>query len=215
MSSVDQLRTARTISVSATGSVSAEPDQAALLTGVVAEGDTARAALTANTAIMARLIEGLKEVGIAARDIQTTSFNVSPRYQPSNDGQTSRINGYEVSNQVRILVRTMADLGAVLDTAVTLGANQVGGIEFQVSDADRLKDAARQAAMVNALRRAKLLAASANAEVGCVLTIAEEMTAPVGRPMMARAMAFSPEQVPVERGSQLLEVRVSVTWALT
>jgi uncharacterized protein len=204
----------RTVSVSATGTAVAEPDQAAISTGVIAEGDTARAALSANTALMTKLIEGLKVAGIAAKDIKTTSFNVNPRYQNYKDGRPATINGYQVQNQVRILVRAIDTLGQVLDTAVTLGANQLGGIEFVVSGAETLKDEARKAAMVNALRRARLFAASAGAEVGEVLAIAEDMAAPPGRPTMMARAAMSAEAVPIERGTQTLEVRVNVTWAL-
>jgi len=214
MSLAEDQRLPRTVSVSATGTAVAEPDQAAVSTGVVAEGDTARAALSANTALMAKLIDGLKAAGIAAKDIKTTSFNVSPRYQNYKDGRPATINGYQVHNQVRILVRAIDTLGQILDTAVTLGANQLGGIEFQVSGAETLKDEARKAAMANALRRARLFAASAGAEVGEVVAIAEEMAAPVNRPVVMTRGLTSAESVPIEHGTQTLEVRVSVTWAL-
>lgn len=214
MSYAEDPRTARTVSVSATGSVSAEPDQAAISTGVIAEGDTARAALSANTALMAKLIDGLKAAGIAAKDIKTTAFNINPRYQNFKDGRPAVINGYQVHNQVRILVRAIDTLGQVLDTAVTLGANQMGGIEFQVSTAETLKDDARKVAMANALRRAKLFAAGANAEVGEVLAIAEDMASPPLRPMVMARAAMAADAVPIERGTQSLDVRVNVTWAL-
>ena len=102
MSLAEDQRIARTISVSASGMVTAEPDQAAISSGVIAEGETARAALSANTALMAKLIEGLKAAGIAPKDIKTTAFNITPRYQNYKDGRPATINGYQVHNQVRI-----------------------------------------------------------------------------------------------------------------
>lgn len=214
MSHAEDKLLARTVSVSASASVAAEPDQAAISTGVVAEGATAREALTANSAAMAKLIDGLKGSGIAAKDIQTTSFNINPRYQNYKDGRPPTINGYQVHNQVRILVRAIDTLGQVLDAAVTLGANQMGGIEFQVSAADTLKDEARRQAVANALRRAKLFAAAAGAEVGEVIAIAEDMPAHSPRPMMMAKAAMAADSVPIERGTQTLDVRVNVTWAL-
>lgn len=214
MSRSEEPRAARTVSVSATGHASAEPDQAVISTGVIAEGETARAALTANSALMAKLIDGLKATGIAAKDIKTTSFNVSPRYQNYKDGRPATISGYQVHNQVRVLVRALDKLGQVMDTAVTLGANQMGGIEFQVSNAETLKDEARRQAIANALRRAKLFTASAGAEVGEVLSIAEEMASPPVRPVVMGRAAMAADLVPIEHGSQDLEVRVNVTWAL-
>ncbi|MDP1911008.1 MAG: SIMPL domain-containing protein, partial [Hyphomicrobium sp.] len=60
----------RSITVSASGTVSVEPDQARITSGVTAEGATAREALTANTAAMQKVIGALKETGIDPKDIQ-------------------------------------------------------------------------------------------------------------------------------------------------
>src|SRR5262245_17268446 len=194
----------RTVSVSATGSVAAEPDLATISTGVVSEADTAREALTRNTATMAKVIDGLKALAISAQDIRTTAVNVEPRYRDAKD-QAPSVVGYQVINQVRITARQLQRLGEVLDHVVSLGVNQIGGIAFEVSKAEELKDEARQAAMANALRRAKLYAASAGAEIGQVLTISEDPSAPGPRPM-ARALAAG--DVPIEPGTQRLEVKI-------
>jgi uncharacterized protein YggE len=203
----------RTVSVSATGSVMAEPDIAYISTGVVSEAATARDALTANSAAMAKVVTGLKGAGIPAKDIQTTSINVEPRYDQPKD-KPATIKGYRVHNQVRITARDIKKLGDVLDQVVTLGANQINSIAFEVSTAEQLKDDARKAAMANALRRAKLYASAAGADVGDVLNIAEDVRMAGPQPRAAGRASFSAEAVPVEAGSQRLEVQVHVTWAL-
>ena len=68
----------RTVSVSATGSVAAEPDHATISIGVVSEAETAREALARNSATMVKVIDGLKGLGISAQDIRTTAINVEP-----------------------------------------------------------------------------------------------------------------------------------------
>ena len=156
----------RTITVSATGTVEAEPDQARITSGVTTEATSAREALTGNSEAMTKVISQLKAKGIDAKDIQTASFNVEPLIDYSKDGQPPKTRGYRVSNQVVILVRVLSRLGTVLDDVITAGANQVQGLSFEVSKADTLKDEARKEAVANALRRAKLLAAAAGAEVG-------------------------------------------------
>lgn len=200
----------RTVSVSASGSVAAEPDLAIISIAVVSEAETAREALARNTATMAKVIDGLKALAISAQDIRTTAVNVEPRYRNAKDEAPSVV-GYQVVNQVRITARQLQRLGEVLDHVVSLGVNQIGGIAFEVSKAEELKDEARAAAMANALRRAKLYAASAGAEIGQVLTISEDPSAPGPRPM-ARALAAG--DVPIEAGTQRLEVKINVTWAL-
>lgn len=206
-------RAGRWIMVAGHGSVEAPPDGAEITTGVVSEAATARAALTANSAAMRKVIDGLKVAGIDAKDIQTQQFQISPRYRTYKDRSSQEIEGYIVRNQVEVKVRDIARLGEILDQVVTLGANQASSINFLVSDAEKRKDAARKLAVENAMHRARLLAESAGAKLGPVLTITEEVMGPrPPRPMVARSM--SAESVPIEGGSETLSVRVEVAFGL-
>jgi uncharacterized protein YggE len=202
----------RSITVSASGTVSVEPDQARITSGVTADGATAREALTNNTAAMQKVIAALKESGIDPKDIQTASFRIEPRYTRPIEGQAAKIDGYSVTNEVQVLVRDLDKLGDILDRLVTAGANQTAGLNFEVSKAETLLDEARQQAVANALRRAKLYAAAAGAEVGEVMTIVEGGGEPPRPMVMARAMKA--EAVPIERGTETLEANVTITWAL-
>ena len=203
----------RTVTVSAAGQVSAEPDLARISTGIVTEGKAARDALARNSETMKALIAGLKSNGIEAKDIQTSSFHVEPRYTSPREGQAAAIDGYRVVNQVQVTARNLAKLGEVLDALVGLGANQMGGLAFEVSKAESLKDEARKEAMANALRRAKLLASAGGAEVGEVIAISEDVSDGGPRPL-AMARTAMAEAVPIERGTETLVARVTVTWAL-
>jgi uncharacterized protein len=210
----EDARMDRTITVTATGSASAIPDRARVATGVVSEAATAREALSANSAAMEKLIAGLKQNGIDAQDIQTSGLNLNPRYTNPRDGQPPVIDGYQASNSVEVYVRDLDKLGEVLDKLVTLGANQMNGITFEVSAAETLRDSARKDAIANARRRAELYAAAAGAKVGKVMAIAEGTeSSPPPYFKAGRAAAMS-ASVPIERGSQSLEASVTVTWEL-
>ena len=202
----------RTVTVSAEASVEVKPDAASIMGGVSSEADTARAALDANTKSMSNLIDGLRAAGIEAKDIRTSNFSVQPRYESRRDGGPSELVGYRVENAVTVLVRDLPKLGEILDLMVSLGANQMQGMSFVVSDADARKDDARRQAIANALGRAKLYAAAAGAEVGEVVNIAEDVSDGGPRPLY-RAATMA-QAVPVEPGQQSLEARVTVTWKL-
>lgn len=204
----------RTITVSATGRVSAEPDVVRLQAGLTTQATTARKALTENNRVMAELIAALKNEGIAEQDVQTSNFNVSPRYTRPERGEAARITGYQVSNQVQVTVREIERAGDIMDLLVRLGANQMSGMSFEVSDADQLKDRARQNAMKAARRRADLLADAAGAEVGNVITISEDVPQHGPRPVAMRSAARAESSVPIAAGSQELTARVTVTWQL-
>ena len=202
----------RFISVSATGSVDAEPDLASVSAGVIVEADTAKEALQRSSTVMVKLIDGLKALGVASKDMQTTAVNVEPRYTQARDGRPAAVVGYRVVNRVHLMVREVQRLGEILDGAIGLGANQINGIGFDVSNAEALKDEARKLAMVNARRRAELYATAAGAQLGSVLTISEDQSAGARPTMMARAAVAG--SVPIEAGTRTLTVDVNVTFAL-
>lgn len=204
----------RTMSLSATGTVFAKPDTAHISTGVVSDADTARSALDQNSAAMKRVISELKEQGLKPEDIQTTNFSVSPRYQHFKDNRPPKLIGYRVNNAVRIRVKDLKKLGAILDTVVTLGSNRIGGISFSISGAEELLDKARADAMTRVIARARLYAEAASVQLGEIVSIRESNIGRPPRPMMARAAFKAAEAVPIEAGEQSLQVRVDVSWEI-
>lgn len=206
----------RTITVSATGTVTATPDEALISTGVTSEAKTAREAMSANNADMSKVIGELKSAGVDAKDIQTSQFNVQPVYvYPKEGGAPPTVTGYRVSNMVSVRVRDLDKLGSVLDQMVSADANQMNGITFNVSKAETLKDDARKDAMANAYRRAKLLAEAAGASVGDVMQISEDVSEFNPQPVVfSKRAAMAAEAAPVERGEQELQSRVTVIWRL-
>ncbi len=213
---VEQLEThrgQRHITVSAEGRVTARPDIARLTCGIVTEGAQARDALSGNSASMEKLLSGLKAAGVANADISTTGFDVSPRYEHPQDGHPPRISGYRVSNDVHIVVRDLEALGGLLDRLVKLGSNRIGGLSFDVAEAEALRDEARKLAVANARKRAELFATAAGVDLGQVIVMSEDSVhvAPRG-PMMVRAEMNA--SVPIAEGAQEFTARVTITYAL-
>lgn len=206
----------RTITVEGFGEASAAPDRASISGGVVTEAPTARDALSKNAQAMRQVVDAIKAAGIDPKDIATHSVGLQPRYTAYKAGEAQKIVGYTATNQIRIKVRDIAKVGEILDLLVTSGANQAGGISFEVSNAETLKDAARKAAVVNARRHADLFAEAAGAHVGNVVSISEEYAAPPPV-VFARAAptAASPGgPPPIEAGSQTLTAHVWIIYEL-
>ncbi len=210
------------ITIQGRGEVRAAPDMATIMSGVTTQGKTAREALDANTAAMSDLLEALKEAGIEARDIQTSGFSVNPNYVYSDArdemGYTlpPRIDGYQVANSVTVVVRDLADLGAILDKSVTVGANTVNGVNFSVADPAELLNEARKAAFADARAKAELYAEVAGATLGSLESINEtqDFGSPQPYAMYARAEMQSAADVPVEAGELTFAITVNVAWDL-
>jgi uncharacterized protein YggE len=202
------------ITVTGRGEASSAPNLAHVSVGVVTQSKTAADALAQNNAAMQRLMDALKARGIESRDVQTSSFHVSPQYPHDDQGrQPPRISGYQVSNQVRIRVRQIDRLGAVLDQLVQEGANQVHGVGFEIAEPEALLDGARTRAMENARRKAELLAKAAGVRLGRPLSIQEGHGA-VPPPMPMYRMAAQESSVPIASGEQTVEAQVTVSYAI-
>ena len=205
----------RTVSVTGLGVVKARPDTASISIGVISEGDTARTALDKNTAAMSRVNVELKGQKIKPEDIQTTSFSVRPKFQYFKDGKPPAITGYRVVNSVRITVRDLKNLGTVLDQAVSLGSNQINGIQFFIAESAALENQARVKAVKNARGKANLYATSAKAKLGKVLTISEQFISRPPQPKFRMARSKSPARsVPIAPGEQKIQAQLNVVWEL-
>lgn len=205
--------TERLIVVEGTARLSLPPDIATVTLGVVAEADTAAAALADNSAATGRLIAAIKADGVAGADIQTSELSVYPRYSEATENAAPRLVGYAVRNRVSVRLRALDRLGGLLDAAVKAGANEIDGIAFSVADADRRLDEARRAAVEDARRKAEIYAAAASIGLGPVVSIRETTAAgPPIRPMMRMAAA---DAVPVEAGEVELSVGLVVSYGIS
>src|SRR4029450_12816374 len=165
----------RTITMSGKGVVKSAPDKVTVSAGVETQAPTAKDALAKNTAAMTKLVDALKSEGIDPKDIQTTDFSVTPRYEDRDDDRKPpRIVGYDANNSVYVTMRDTTKIGAVLDQLVQAGANSIGGVYFSVDKPEELEKEARKLAVADAIAKAKLYAEATGAELGAGATISEQ-----------------------------------------
>ena len=204
------------ISVNGEASVSVAPDLAQVEGGVTSEAKTAREASDANNAAMGKVLLALKGAGLDEKDYQTSRLSLSPQYAQPGPNRTGppQITGYRASNRIIIKVRDVSKIASVNDTLVGAGANEIGGINFVVTQASKALDEARSKAIADARRKAEIYAKAAGVTLGEPLSISEEGAAPppVFRSKMAAPMAIAP--TPVAPGEEQLSINVSVTWAI-
>nr|WP_223613455.1 SIMPL domain-containing protein [Phyllobacterium calauticae] len=210
------------ITVTGEGEATAAPDMAIVSLVVLQEKPTAREALTANNETMAKVLDAMKKAGIAERDLQTSGFNIDPRYvYPDNKQgqppQAPKIVGYAVSNSLSVRVRDLKKVGEILDQSVTLGVNQGGNLTFTNDKPEAIVEEARKKAVANAIAKAKTLTAAAGVEVGKVIEISEQTFQPRpygGAPRAKMMAAEASDSVPVAAGENSYNVTVNVTFEL-
>jgi uncharacterized protein len=201
------------ISVTGEASISVPPDLASVDAGVATDAKTAREASEANNTAMAKVLAALKAANIEAKDIQTSRLSLQPQYAPNRSGP-SPIVGYRASNRVTVRIRDVGKVAGVIDTLVGAGANDIGNVNFEVSQASKLLDDAREKAVADARRKAEIYAKAAGVTLGVPLSISEGgAPQPMFRAKMAAPMAVA-APTPIAQGEETLSVSVNVTWAI-
>jgi uncharacterized protein YggE len=159
------------ISVSGQGQVSGTPDLATVNLGVEASRDTVQAAREDAASAMEKVINTLKDQGVADEDIRTSYFSIYPRYD--NNGQN--ITGFQVSNQLTVKIRDLSSVGGIIDEVVLAGGDltRFQGIDFSIEDIKPLEEQARAAAVADLVDKANQLAALGGVNLGKPFFISE------------------------------------------
>ena len=198
-----------------TGEIVGVPDIASVGAGVVTQSSNAATALSANAGRMAATLAALRKAGVAERDMQTTTVNLSPQYRYA-DNQPPVITGYQASSRVSVRFRDVATSGRILDALVAAGANQIDGPTLSIDKPEPLLDQAREKAIADAQARAARYARATGLRIKRIVSISEGSSEmPFVRaqyaPMAVRSKAADTEIAP---GEQKIAVSLSVTFEL-
>ncbi|WP_299308086.1 SIMPL domain-containing protein [uncultured Croceicoccus sp.] len=160
--------------------VLADPDMATVGAGVTTRAPTASQAMQENARKMTAVVERIAALGIPDDRIQTTGISLNPRYNYRND-DVPQFLGYDATNNVRIELRDMERVGAVLDALVEAGATNLSGPDFGLIDPKSAQAQARRAAFERGMTQATELARMAGYTGVRLLSVEEAVSE--NRPM--------------------------------
>jgi uncharacterized protein YggE len=207
----DDLRS--TISVVGDGRVLVQPDIARASFGVEATGQTLSQAQADAATRMQAVIDTLVAQGVSRDDIRTSRLSATPIYDQKDN---TVIQGYRAANSVQVTLRSLDQVGAIVDAVTAAGANRVDGLSFAVENQEAPKGQARALAMQNARVKADQLASLAGVRIVSVKSIQEsDASATPVRAQPQAAYAAAPGAAPappVEPGTQEVRTQVSVTY---
>jgi uncharacterized protein YggE len=198
------------ITVTGRGSAKAVPDVADWSFGVQSDAGTASEALGEAAKATRKIVAALRDAGVAKEDLRTEQVSLYPR--TSNDGLS--VIGYSASSSVHSTVRELSKAGAVVDAAVSAGANQVSGPTLRVSDNRAQYRAAADAAMDDARTRAQALADKAGVTLGAPVAIVES-SAGYPMPVYDSVRAAAESSVPIEPGVDEISATLTVTFVIS
>ena len=210
------------------GELFAVPDIATFTFAVVSDKPTVAAAQADATAKANEATAYLKDAGIDEKDIQTTDYSVSPRYEwqnsacPAGSGYCSggrqALIGYEVRQTTTIKVRDTAKAGDLLAGVGGKGATEVSGLQFTFDDPQKVQAEARDKAIADAKQKANALARSLGVSLVRVVNFSESQSGqplPVVYGMGAGAPTESKAIAPeISTGQNKVTDDVSITYEI-
>jgi hypothetical protein len=154
----------------------------------------------------------LKKAGVADKDIQTSSISLSPNYKTTPAGSQSGVESYTASFSITVQ-SAVKDAGAVVNAAVSAGANEIDGPSLSAGDSEALYRQALAAAIDQAKGRAETAAKAAGVTLGAPSAIDTTQNGPV---VFAGAQSVSPKaaNVPISPGETQVTADVTVTYAI-
>ncbi len=202
------------LDVVATGEVTRVPDIVLINAGVTTQAPTASEAIRANAVQIDSMRAALRRAGVADRDIQTSSVNLSPEWRHVQN-RSPQFVGYRAHHMVNVRFRDVANAGRILDALVAAGANEINGPTFEIERPGAALDEARGRALADARARADLYARALGMQVRRVLSVSEAGTASPGpMPFARREMAQAAAATNIVLGEQALGVSLTVSFEL-
>ena len=216
-----------TISVSGKGEVMVIPDTARFSFAVIEEAAEVTKAQEANTTKMNAILDALKDMDIPEKNIKTTSYSISPRYEyretKNQDGfpvPGERVfAGYEVAHWIQVKMKNDESVGDALAQIGALGAMNISSIDFVVEDEDTVLRDARKKAITDAEEKARTLARDLDVRLVKIVSFSEGGGVPIfakdfslSTEAFGRGGAVEAQQIP--SGENTITSYVTITYAI-
>jgi uncharacterized protein YggE len=202
--------------VSGEGKAFIKPDIAQVTLGATTQELKSQDAVNKNNTIVNAVIAAIKKLGVEDKDIQTTSYNLSPWYDYTDKG--SMFKGYQLNQQITVKIRNFDNISAVLDAATSQGATNAGDLQFTVDDPVASQADARQKAIDQAKEKAMDIADQSGLRLVKLVNVAEGNNAypgPIAYGMGAGPAMDAKSVAPqIQTGQQEVDSTVTLTYLL-
>lgn len=208
-----------TITITGEGKVTAVPDIGQITVTIQTEKKDVKDAQEENISQFNELVKALKKEGIDEKDLKTTNYSVSPRYDWDEGERT--LKGYEVRQSLQVKIRDLDNSGDVISIASQNGVNQVSGLNFTIDEPEEYRQEAREEALENAREKAESLAKLMGVSLGKVVSFSENASggypSPVYRETFALAEKDAGGGVPApdfEVGSEEITINATIVYEI-
>ncbi|MBP1964258.1 SIMPL domain-containing protein [Paenibacillus aceris] len=201
------------IEVLGEGTVTAAPDRAVVVLGVITDGPNLHVIQTENAKTVSNIIQSLLDLRIPREKIQTYDYRIEVIYDYHDGKQIFR--GYKVTHLLKITTDNVEQTGNIVDTAVSNGANEVTSIRFTTAHPETYVNQALSLAIQNGRQKALTIANTLGVTLSPVPFRVQEQssTAAIPAPYMASKLAISEAATPIQPGQLVFDAKARV-WYL-
>lgn len=217
---------ANVISVSGKGEVHAISDIATLSFSVSKDGLTAKDAQALVNTSVTKVLAYLKDQKIDTKDITSQYGGLEPKYETQTvvcmaypcTQKEPKIIGYTATQSMSVKIRDVDTANTVRTGLASVGVTNIYGPTFSIDNADTLNEQARSIAIIDARKKAEVLARELGVELGHVVSFTDGSQGVV-YPMMAKADAMSlsagaPAAPELPRGDNTITSNVTITYEI-
>lgn len=216
------------------GEAQAIPTEAQIQLGITRKGKTVDEVKNVANQTINTLTKQLKGVGISEKQIKTTNYSLYPEYgidkplteplmTPGPDTSLSipaiapdqNVTAYTVTVTMQVTADSIDKANKAIDLATKSGANQIGSVQFVLSDATREKllAEARKEAIENAKKKAKDISKAAGIKLGKITNIYESSpNQPYPYNYQEKAMDAQSLDTQLNPGETNIQVTVTLTY---
>lgn len=207
-----------TISVSASGSAQAQPDQAVLRVSSIAVADNSSTAADRLARNVSQLRDALLAANLTEDQVRTVRYDLfrqEPEREPAATGQNRT--QFVARQTLEIRLNDTDRAGEVIDVAVGNGATEVEDVLFTLSEATRqqLQQRALEKAVADARGQAEAIAAASDLELGGVRSVSTDGGGPVFARETAAVSADAGGETTIDSGPVTVTAQVTVTYNAT
>ncbi|HEU5139929.1 MAG TPA: SIMPL domain-containing protein [Bacillales bacterium] len=196
----------RVMTVNGQASLSVAPDTVSIQLTVMTENEQLSQAQQENANKMNQVIQALLQAGIPRENIQTTAYNIVPRYDYVDGTQVFR--GYQVTNTITVTLKNINQTGQMIDLAVKNGVNQVSNIQFTIENRQKYYRQALSDALQDAIMKGRTLAETLNVPFDATPIKIVERTNEAPPPIQTFAAVAGSAATPIESGQIVIQAEV-------
>jgi len=163
----------KTIEIRATDKISSPAEVATVKIGFQNVAPSKEAVYEENVRMANKIVQALRTAGTPAEGIETEAIRLER--EDTAQGVKPASTRFSADQEWRIRVKA-SEAQKIVDIAVLAGANQVGGVDWNVSNPEALESKAYAAALARAKRIAEQTASLAGVKLGEILSISNSVS---------------------------------------